>query len=161
MAVVLFAFWWLLNGTMTAELALIGIALCGLLRLFAWKCLGLTLKRERAVIRRVPALLGYVVFLVGEILKAAAKTLRLIWSPTLVCEPRLTSFRTRLRTKQGRAVMADSITLTPGTITMDIAEQDGKTWYYIHWIDVAEADREKAGERIKGSLERGIGRIWQ
>ena len=44
---------------------------------------------------------------------------------------------------------------------MDIAEQGGKTYYYIHWIDVAEADREKAGERIKGSLERGIGRIWQ
>ena len=142
MAVVLFAFWWLLNGTMTAELALIGIALCGLLRLFAWKCLGLTLKRERAVIRRVPALLGYVVFLVGEILKAAAKTLRLIWSPTLVCEPRLTSFRTRLRTKQGRAVMADSITLTPGTITIDVKGDA----FLVHCLDRDFAEGLGGGE---------------
>ncbi len=142
MAVVLFAFWWLLNGTMTAELALIGIALCGLLRLFAWKCLGLTLKRERAVIRRVPALLGYVVFLVGEILKAAAKTLRLIWSPTLVCEPRLTSFRTRLRTKQGRAVMADSITLTPGTITVDVKGDA----FLVHCLDRDFAEGLGGGE---------------
>ena len=60
-----------------------------------------------------------------------------------------------------QAMLANSITLTPGTITLDIAEQDGKTWYYIHWIDVAETDREKAGKIIKGRLEKGIRRIWQ
>ena len=58
-------------------------------------------------------------------------------------------------------MLANSITLTPGTITMDIAEEDGKSYFYIHWIDVAETDREKAGEVIKGRMEKWIGRIWK
>ena len=60
-----------------------------------------------------------------------------------------------------QAMLANSITLTPGTITMDIAEEDGKSYFYIHWIDVAETDREKAGEVIKGRMEKWIGRIWK
>ena len=44
---------------------------------------------------------------------------------------------------------------------MDIAEQDGKTYYYVHWIDVSETDREKAGEIIKGRMEKWVRRIWQ
>ncbi len=59
------------------------------------------------------------------------------------------------------AMLANSITLTPGTITLDIAEEDGKDYYYIHWIDVAETDRVKAGEIIKGRMEKWIGRIWK
>ena len=54
------------------------------------------------------------------------------------------------------------VCVTPGTITLDIAEdKDGKTWYYIHWIDVVTAEPEKAGEIIKGRLERGIRRFWE
>ena len=66
-----------------------------------------------------------------------------------------------LKGDYAQAMLANSITLTPGTITMDIAEQEGQTYYYIHWIDVAETDREKAGEMIKGRLEKGVRRIWQ
>ena len=61
----------------------------------------------------------------------------------------------------GEAMLANSITLTPGTITLDIAEQDGKNYYYIHWIDVSDPDRDKAGEVIKGRMENWIRRIWE
>ncbi len=128
---VLFAFWWILNGQMTLELALIGLVLGILLRLFAWKFMGFSLRKEWAVVRRIPALLGYVVFLVGEIAKAAVKTIRLIWSPTLICEPKLAAFRTRLRTREGKSVLANSITLTPGTITVDIRDDR----FLVHCLD--------------------------
>ena len=98
----LFAFWWILNGKMTVELAVIGLVLSGLLRLFAGAFMGFTLRREWAVVRRIPSLAMYVVYLVGEIARSAAATIRLIWSPTLVCEPRLDAFRTRLRTGRAR-----------------------------------------------------------
>ena len=66
-----------------------------------------------------------------------------------------------LRSDYGQAALANAITMTPGTITLDIAEDsDGKTWYYIHWIDV-KADGEEAGEAIKGRLERGLRRVWE
>ena len=62
----------------------------------------------------------------------------------------------------GMALVSNCITLTPGTITLDVAEgDDGKNYYYIHWINVAETDREKAGEAIKGTMEKWIGRIWK
>ena len=62
----------------------------------------------------------------------------------------------------GMALVSNCITLTPGTITLDVAEgDDGKNYYYIHWINVAETDREKAGDAIKGTMEKWIGRIWK
>ena len=152
---VLFAFWWILNGKMTVELAVIGLVLSGLIRLFTWRFMGLTLRREWQAIRRLPALLAYVAFLVGEIARSAAKTIRLIWSPTLVCEPRLASFRTRLRTRAGKAVLANSITLTPGTITVDIRGDR----YLVHCLDTDFGDGLEGSameERIL-RVERGGG----
>ncbi len=58
------------------------------------------------------------------------------------------------------ALLADCITLTPGTITMDVIDEDGKISMYINWLTVTETDRVKAGEAIKGRMERWIRRIW-
>ena len=66
-----------------------------------------------------------------------------------------------LTSDYGQAMLANSITLTPGTITMDIAEEEGQTYYYIHWIDVATAEPKEAGDAIKGTLEKAVGRIFK
>ncbi len=66
-----------------------------------------------------------------------------------------------LKSEYGQAALANSITLTPGTITMDIAEEEGQTYYYVHWIDVTAPSGEEAGEAIKGTLERGVRRVWE
>jgi multicomponent Na+:H+ antiporter subunit E len=66
-----------------------------------------------------------------------------------------------LKNEYAQSMLANSITLTPGTITMDIAEEDGRTYYYIHCIDVTETDPEKAGDAIKGTMEKWIRRIWE
>lgn len=68
----------------------------------------------------------------------------------------------RPKSAYGLAMVSNCITLTPGTITLDVAEDEvGKNYYYIHWIHVAETDRDKAGEAIKGTMEKWIGRIWK
>ena len=66
-----------------------------------------------------------------------------------------------LKSDYGRAALANSITLTPGTITMDIAEEDGQAYYYIHWIDVTKPSGQEAGDAIKGTLEKGLRRVWE
>ena len=66
-----------------------------------------------------------------------------------------------LESDYGQSMLANSITLTPGTITMDIAEEDGQTYYYIHWIDVTAPSGKEAGDAIKGTLEKGVGRIFK
>lgn len=68
----------------------------------------------------------------------------------------------KIKSAYGLAMVSNCITLTPGTITMDVAEDEqGNNYYYVHWIDVAETDRDKAGGAIKGRMERWIGRIWK
>ena len=66
-----------------------------------------------------------------------------------------------LKNEYALSMLANSITLTPGTITMDITEEGGQTYYYIHWIDVSEEEGAKAGEAIKGTMEKWIRRIWE
>ena len=75
--------------------------------------------------------------------------------------PGIVKIETDLESEYGESMLANSITLTPGTITMDIAEQDGKTYYYIHWIDVSTEDMKEAGDSIKGTMEKWIRRIWE
>ena len=66
-----------------------------------------------------------------------------------------------LKSDYGQAALANSITLTPGTITMDITEEEGQTYYYIHWIDVTAPSGKEAGDAIKGTLEKGLRRVWE
>jgi multicomponent Na+:H+ antiporter subunit E len=110
---------------------------------------------------RFGALIAYVFIFLGELVKANLDVARRCFGGCREVNPGIVKVPVELEGDYAQAMLANSITLTPGTITLDIAEQDGKTWYYIHWIDVAETDREKAGKIIKGRLEKGIRRIWQ
>ena len=80
---------------------------------------------------------------------------------TLKTNPGIVKVEVDLESEYGQAMLANSITLTPGTITMDVASEGDKTFFYIHWIDVATTDSIKAGEKIKGTLEKWIRRIWK
>jgi multicomponent Na+:H+ antiporter subunit E len=75
--------------------------------------------------------------------------------------PGIVKIPTEMKSDYGLAALCNSITLTPGTITMEATEEDGQTYLYVHWIDVKETDPEKAGEAIKGALEEGLKGVWQ
>ena len=107
------------------------------------------------------ALFAYVFVFLGELIKANVDVAKRCFGGCTDVNPGIVKVPVDLKGDYERAMLANSITLTPGTITLDIAEQDGKTYYYIHWIDVAETDREKAGEIIKGRMEKWVRRIWQ
>ncbi|MBR4710448.1 MAG: Na+/H+ antiporter subunit E [Clostridia bacterium] len=120
MLAVLFAFWLLLNGKWTAEIGVVGLVLAVAIDLFVWRFMGYSPRRSLGFLRRLPRAAAYAVWLVGAVIRSAFATIRLIWSPRLIAEPKLTSFRTRLKTRTGKVMLANSITLTPGTITVDI-----------------------------------------
>ena len=110
---------------------------------------------------RFGALVAYVFIFLGELIKANLDVARRCFGGCKEVNPGIVKVPVELEGDYAQAMLANSITLTPGTITLDIAEQDGQTYYYIHWIDVAEQDREKAGDMIKGRMEKWIRRIWQ
>lgn len=120
MLLLLFAVWIALNGKWTAEIAVVGVVVSALLYLFCWKFLGYSPKKDWQFIKRFPKFLCYLLYLLKEIAKAVASTIRLIWSPNLVAEPKLVTFHTKLKTDTGKVLLADSITITPGTVTVNV-----------------------------------------
>ena len=96
-----------------------------------------------------------------ELFKANVDVARRAFSPSLPVTPGIVKIPVDVKPEYAQSMVANSITLTPGTITMDIAEEDGQTYYYIHWIDVASQDGREAGDAIKGTMEKWIRRIWE
>ena len=96
-----------------------------------------------------------------ELIKANWDMAKRALSLKLKINPGIIRVPVDVPTEYGKTMLANSITLTPGTITVDIDEREGQTWYYIHWIDVVETDRAAAGDVIKGRMEKWIRRVWQ
>lgn len=107
-------------------------------------------------------LIIYVLFIFPvELWKANVDVAKRALNPELPINPGIVKVPVDLKSEYGLAMLANSITLTPGTITMDIVEEKGQHYFYIHWIDVASTDGKEAGEMIKGKLESWIRRIWK
>ena len=156
-----FVFWLLLTWSFTAQEMIAGAVVSLAAALFTSGFFIHENAFRLANPVRFGALVAYVFIFLGELIKANLDVARRCFGGCREVNPGIVKVPVELEGDYAQAMLANSITLTPGTITMDIAEQDGKTWYYIHWIDVAETDREKAGKIIKGRLENGIRRIWQ
>lgn len=101
-----------------------------------------------------------IVIFVKELFKANIDVAKRALSPNLPINPGIVKIPVNMKSEYGLALLANSITLTPGTITMDITEEEGNLYYYIHWIDVATTDSVEAGEAIKGTLEKWIRRVF-
>ena len=101
----------------------------------------------------------YTVTFVVELVKANIDMAKRVYGGCKV-NPGIVRIPTDMTSDQGLALVANSITLTPGTITMDVAEEEGKNYYYIHWVDVTAESGADAGEAIKGNLEKGTRRVF-
>ena len=161
--VVCAAFWMLITLSLDPQMLIAGAAVSALVALFA----GRFFIHESAFRLFNPGhlfpLLGYVLFVFPiELLKANLDVAKRALSPALPVNPGIVKVPSEMKSEYGQAMLANSITLTPGTITLDVAEDEqGKAWYYIHWIDVAEGTAEQQGDSIKGTLEKWVGRIFE
>jgi len=70
--------------------------------------------------------------------------------PKLPIRPGIVKVKTNLSTLTGRVALANSITLTPGTLTVELTD-DG--YLYVHWINVTTVDVEKATRKIVRRFE--------
>lgn len=118
MPVLLFVIWLLFNGRVTAEIVIFGVVLSALLYVFAIRVLGYPWRRELYYLRHAPMALAYLLVLVWETLKAASMVARLALTPSAQPEPLLVEFRSGLKRESLNVILANSITLTPGTITV-------------------------------------------
>lgn len=95
-------------------------------------------------------LLSYLVWLMGCVVKANIDVARRIWHPALPIRPAWTRLDTRVSTPLEKTLYANSITLTPGTLTTEVLEDH----FMIHSLS-----REGVAELGEGEMERRIRRL--
>ena len=114
--IVLFVFWLLMSGYYTPLILSLGVISCLL-------CVYLTIKgkfldNETLPIYFFPRLIQYTLWLIKEILKSNIQTAKVIIMKSE--EPELFSVKATQKTNEGKVTYANSITLTPGTVTTQI-----------------------------------------
>jgi len=98
----------------------------------------------------------YIIVFLYELIKSNLDVARRVITPALPIKPGIVEVKTRLRSKMGRMILANSITLTPGTLTIDMVEDT----LYIHWIDVKTENIEEATEKIVRKFEKYLEKIY-
>ena len=99
----------------------------------------------------------YLFIFIWECIKANIDVAYRVLHPDLPIKPGIVKVKTTLKTDIGKTFLANSITMTPGTITVDIIDDD----FYIHWIYVKSRDPEVYTNEILGRFEKHIRRIFE
>jgi len=100
--------------------------------------------------RALITLIAYFFYFLGALIKSNLDVAFRVLHPDLPIRPGVVKVRTKLKTPLGRLMLANSITLTPGTVTVDT---EGEV-FYIHWIAVEEGDMEDKTSRIVAGFEK-------
>ena len=136
MFILYFALWVVLNGRWTTEIAVFGLLFAAAAYAFTWKYMGFGPKLDLALVRRMPSAVRYGVTLVGEIVKANLAVVRMILDGEKEPKPQLVQFDVDLKKNRHLVALANSITLTPGTITVDLHDNH----FTVHALDAAMVD---------------------
>lgn len=96
------------------------------------------------------AMIAYIFVFGWEIILANIDVAKRVLQPTVDINPGIVKIKTKLKTDLAKLVLANSITLTPGTLTVDVIGDE----LYIHWIDVKTQDVQKATEEIAATFEK-------
>ena len=102
-------------------------------------------------------LLYYIPLLIFEMVRANLDVAYRVINPKMPINPGIVKVKTDLKNDIALTALANSITLTPGTMTIDI--EDG--YLYIHWINVRATEIEEASRYISGRFERFLERIFE
>lgn len=128
--------WIIFNGQVTGEILAFGVVIAGFIYLFICKFLNYNPKTDWILLKKFPLAIQYVFVLVTEIIKANFAVIGMIMSSRYEIEPAVIRFRTDLRSTPARILLANSITLTPGTITVSLEGDE----YVVHCLDKSLAE---------------------
>ncbi len=122
MAILIFLLWVIMNGRITPEIVLFGLALSVVISLFLYKILNHPIATDLRILRNFPVFLLYILNLIREVAVAAFTVIRIVWNPGKHPEPVLVEFHSGLEGRLLNVLLANSITLTPGTYTVYLKE---------------------------------------
>jgi multicomponent Na+:H+ antiporter subunit E len=107
---------------------------------------------------RIFWLIVYLGVLAVSIIKANFDVAYRVLHPAMPIRPGVVKVKTSLKSATAITLLANSITLTPGTLTID-ATEDG--YLYVHWINVKSTDVDEASKLIVRRFEWYLKRIFE
>ena len=152
---ILMIVWILLNNTFQLDILLTGAVIALVISLLVCRQCDVF-----AEIKFTPKAIAYtfiylIVFFI-DLVKSNLDVTRRVLSPSLPINPGIVEVKTTLKSKFGRMLLANSITLTPGTLTVEVTDES----FFIHWIDVQDTDIEAASNEIVKKFEKYLEVIY-
>ncbi|MDP2173026.1 MAG: Na+/H+ antiporter subunit E [Candidatus Cloacimonadaceae bacterium] len=101
--------------------------------------------------------LVYLIVLIWECIRANFDVAYRVLSPRMPIKPGIVKIRSSLKTDIAKTFLANSITMTPGTITVDVIDDD----FYVHWIYVSSQDPAVYTRKIIGRFEKILKEVFE
>jgi multicomponent Na+:H+ antiporter subunit E len=130
MFVILLVLWLVFAGSLTVTNLILGVLVAGLITLLCTKFMGYSTKRFYGGLKKAPAIAAYLAELLKEIVKENFDVLRFIYRKGQP-KPVLVRFHGGVQRNSLRVLVANSITLTPGTYTVRLEGDE----YAVHALD--------------------------
>lgn len=131
MFIVFLVFWIVFNGRITFEILWMGVIISAVIYAFICKFMDYSIRKDIFLMKKILFFCKYFAVLVWEIIKANMDTIKLILSRKYIAEPVVVKFHSNLKTEMANVLLANSITLTPGTITVSLKKNE----FVVHCLD--------------------------
>ena len=135
MFIALLALWLIFAGRITVFNLVLGVIISGLITLFCRFFMGYRSKAFLKSLKKLGAMLHYLAVLLIEMIKSNVDVIKIIWRKTPP-KPILVHFKSTLKSDVLKVLVANSITLTPGTYTVVLEGQD----YAVHAVDASMSE---------------------
>ena len=160
---VLMAFWIVISASLELRDLALGAAVTLMIAAFMRDLLTEDIRRSGHILEKLLYfafiyLPQYLVIMAFRLLESNLKVAKNVIFMDI--NPGIVKIKTDLHSDTGVTILANSITLTPGTLTLDVSKKLGETYLYVHWIDLETLNREKAGEKIKGDIEEWLKKVF-
>ncbi len=147
----LFLVWVLITWSVQVQELLTGAAITLVLALLM-RSLYPLLSGIKPGVRPLLFMVAYVFIFIWQLILANLDVAKRVLSPRRPINPGIVKVKTKLKSPLAKMMLTSSITLTPGTLSLDVQGDD----IFIHWIDVKGKDIETATNAIVSVFEKGL-----
>ena len=145
MFLLFFLVWIIFNGAITTEICIFGVVVAFLMFGFVCKFMDYSWRKEKLLIQRSGYFLLYLGNLLIEIVRANVSVCHFVLSDRDEIHPVMVSFHTTLKSGLARVILTNSITLTPGTITVSLQGDE----VIVHCLDRSLAEGMENSSFVK------------
>lgn len=146
---VFFLFWLAYTSSFKQSELIAGLIISLLLSIFTYQSFSRE-NTEHNILSRLLSFIKYLPVFILEMIRANFDVAKRVIDPSLPINPGIVEIKTNLKSEQAKMLLANSITLTPGTLTIDIIEDR----LYIHWIDVKTNEPAEQKKIISEKFEK-------